>query len=129
METAVQFAEASSLQRKQVGSLLSRSGLWNLFFFSFVLPYLARAVGGRGVSAIFSVIGAAGATLLPSSTSTVVANGFHLDAWRDYCSECEEREHQFVCLMCFNPTSSLQLYTLIVYRCSCCVGVPSLRPR
>ncbi|CAE7360649.1 ZIFL2 [Symbiodinium natans] len=66
------------MSEKQVGSLLSRSGLWNLFFFSFVLPYLARAVGGRGVSAIFSVIGAAGATLLPSSTSTVVANGFHL---------------------------------------------------
>ncbi|CAE7801931.1 ZIFL1 [Symbiodinium necroappetens] len=66
------------MTEKEVGSLLSRSGLWNLFYFSFLMPRFAKALGERWVSAIFCVVGAAAATILPFCTSPLMANVVHM---------------------------------------------------
>eukprot|EP00438_Fugacium_kawagutii_P006019 Skav206677 [mRNA] locus=scaffold1895:95493:96644:- [translate_table: standard] len=67
-----------NMSEKQVGVLLARSGLWNIFYFSLVLPRLSKRLGGRCTSNIVSVLGIIFCTLLPFSTTELTANVTHL---------------------------------------------------
>ena len=66
------------MSEKQVGVLLARSGLWNIFYFSLVLPRLTTKLGGRCTSIIVSVFGTIFSVLLPFCTSELTANVAHL---------------------------------------------------
>eukprot|EP00438_Fugacium_kawagutii_P005487 Skav209955 [mRNA] locus=scaffold2335:1802:2743:- [translate_table: standard] len=69
-----------NMSEKQVGILLARSGLWNIFYFSLVLPRLSKRLGGRCTSNIVSMLGIVFCILLPFSTSELTANVTHLFA-------------------------------------------------
>ena len=67
-----------NMSQKQVGFLLARSGLWNIFYFSLVLPRLTKKLGGRCTSNLVSVVGIVFSILLPFSTGELTANLTHL---------------------------------------------------
>eukprot|EP00435_Cladocopium_sp_Y103_P023248 s1346_g5.t1 len=67
-----------NMSEKQVGFLLARSGLWNIFYFSLVLPRLTKQLGGRCTSIIVSVFGIIFSILLPLCTTELTANLAHL---------------------------------------------------
>ncbi|CAE7351736.1 ZIFL1 [Symbiodinium necroappetens] len=66
------------MSEKQVGVLLARSGLWNIFYFSLVLPRLTTRLGGRCTSIIVSVFGIIFSVWLPFCTTELTANVAHL---------------------------------------------------
>lgn len=66
------------MNEKQVGLLLARSGVWNIFYFSFILPRMTTRLGGRRTSGVVSVLGIIFSILLPFSTTEPVANVMHL---------------------------------------------------
>ncbi|CAE7361907.1 ZIFL2 [Symbiodinium sp. CCMP2456] len=66
------------MSQKEVGVLLARSGLWNIFYFSCVLPRLTTRLGGRCTSIIVSVFGIIFSALLPFCTTELTANVAHL---------------------------------------------------
>ena len=67
-----------SMSEKQVGFLLARSGCWNIFYFSMVLPRLTKTLGGRCTSIVVSVFGIIFSIVLPFCTSEWTANLAHL---------------------------------------------------
>ena len=67
-----------NMSEKQVGVLLARSGLWNIFYFSLVLPRLSARLGGRCTSSIVSIFGIIFSILLPFCTTELTANVTHL---------------------------------------------------
>ena len=66
------------MNEKQVGLLLARSGLWNIFYFSFILPRMTSFLGGRRCSLLVSLLGILFSILLPFSTTELPANVLHL---------------------------------------------------
>lgn len=67
-----------SLDEKSVGSLLCRSGIWNIFYFTWILPFCTKRFGTRCFSVATSIIAAVTAILLPFSNCIAVANVLHL---------------------------------------------------
>lgn len=67
-----------AMDEKAVGSLLCRSGVWNIFYFTWILPYCTKRFGTRCYSITTSIIAAVTAILLPFSNSIAVANVLHL---------------------------------------------------
>eukprot|EP00435_Cladocopium_sp_Y103_P039753 s1188_g10.t1 len=67
-----------NMSEKQVGFLLARSGLWNIFYFSLVLPRLTKQLGGRCTSIVVSVFGIIFSIVLPLCTTELTANLAHL---------------------------------------------------
>ena len=66
------------MSEKQVGFFLARSGLWNILYFSLLLPRLTKQLGGRCTSIIVSVFGIIFSILLPFCTTELTANLAHL---------------------------------------------------
>eukprot|EP00438_Fugacium_kawagutii_P001554 Skav232570 [mRNA] locus=scaffold1594:201548:202882:+ [translate_table: standard] len=66
------------MTEKDVGSFLCRSGLWNIIYFTWVLPWCSKRFGSRSYSVMTSVIAAALACCIPFSPTMPVANVLHL---------------------------------------------------
>ena len=66
------------MTEKSVGSLLCRSGIWNIIYFTWVLPWCTKRLGTRCYSILTSVIAGVTSCLLPFSTNIVIANVLHL---------------------------------------------------
>ncbi|CAK9064924.1 Protein ZINC INDUCED FACILITATOR-LIKE 1 (Protein ZIF-LIKE 1) [Durusdinium trenchii] len=67
-----------AMTEKSVGSLLCRSGIWNIVYFMWILPKCSKMLGTRAFSILTSGIAAVTAVLLPFSTSVAMANVLHL---------------------------------------------------
>ena len=67
-----------NMSEKQVGFFLARSGLWNILYFSLLLPRLTKQLGGRCTSIIVSAFGMIFSILLPFCTTELTANLAHL---------------------------------------------------
>ena len=66
------------MTEKSVGSLLCRSGLWNIIYFTWILPWFTKRFGTRCYSIFTSIIAGITACLLPFSPNIPVANVLHL---------------------------------------------------
>lgn len=66
------------MTEKSVGSFLCRSGLWNIIYFTWVLPWCSKRLGSRCYCIVTSVIAAVTACFLPFSPNIPVANVLHL---------------------------------------------------
>jgi len=67
------------LSEKEVGTLLSRSGLWSMVYFSFLLPLvMPRRLAPRFFSIVTSCIAGLAALILPYCTTVPTANLLHL---------------------------------------------------
>ena len=66
------------MTEKSVGSLLCRSGIWNIIYFTWILPWFTKRFGTRCYSIFTSVIAGVTACLLPFSPNIPVANVLHL---------------------------------------------------
>eukprot|EP00438_Fugacium_kawagutii_P018274 Skav222985 [mRNA] locus=scaffold1827:160037:161425:- [translate_table: standard] len=66
------------MTEKSVGSFLCRSGLWNIIYFTWVMPWFSKRFGIRCYSMVASVIAAALACCIPFSPTMPVANLLHL---------------------------------------------------
>eukprot|EP00435_Cladocopium_sp_Y103_P033880 s2542_g8.t1 len=66
------------MTEKSVGSFLCRSGLWNIIYFTWVLPWCSKRLGSRCYCVVTSVIAAVTACFLPFSPNIPVANVLHL---------------------------------------------------
>lgn len=66
------------MTEKSVGSLLCRSGLWNIIYFTWILPWFTKRFGTRCYSIFTSIIAGVTACLLPFSPNIPVANVLHL---------------------------------------------------
>ena len=66
------------MTEKSVGSLLCRSGVWNIVYFTWILPWCSKCFGSRCCSIATSLIAAVTACFLPFSPNIPVANVLHL---------------------------------------------------
>lgn len=67
------------LSEKEVGSLLSRSGLWSIIYFSFIMPSLIpKHLSPRFFSILTSCTAGVTAVLLPYASTVPLANVLHL---------------------------------------------------
>lgn len=67
------------LSEKEVGSLLSRSGLWSIIYFSFIMPSLMpKHLSPRFFSILTSCTAGVTVVLLPYATTVPLANVLHL---------------------------------------------------
>ncbi|CAE7246745.1 ZIFL1 [Symbiodinium sp. CCMP2592] len=66
------------LTEKSVGSFLCRSGLWNIIYFTWILPWCSKRFGSRCFSVVTSTIAIVTACILPFSVNIPSANVLHL---------------------------------------------------
>mmetsp|Transcript_58835 Transcript_58835/g.170692 ORF Transcript_58835/g.170692 Transcript_58835/m.170692 type:complete len:342 (-) Transcript_58835:33-1058(-) len=67
-----------ALTEAKIGSLLSRSSIWHVCFFVFVLPRATAALGLRRFAALQGVIAVATNAALPFTSSFVMANAMQM---------------------------------------------------
>ena len=66
------------MTEKTVGSFLCRSGLWNIIYFTWILPWCSKRFGSRCYSIVTSTIATVTACILPFSINIPSANVLHL---------------------------------------------------
>ena len=66
------------MTEKSVASFLCRSGIWNIVYFTWVLPWCSKRFGGRCCSILTNILAAVTACFLPFSPNMPVANVLHL---------------------------------------------------
>ncbi|CAK9089983.1 Probable peptide/nitrate transporter At3g43790 (Protein ZINC INDUCED FACILITATOR-LIKE 2) [Durusdinium trenchii] len=75
------------MSEKAVGSLLSRSALWSLIYFPYVLPTCTKRFGCRTCAALMSVIACGLAIALPFARSMPLVNVLHMLASSSFQSQ------------------------------------------
>jgi len=66
------------LSETQVGMLLSRSAIWNVLWFSMLMPFLSRRLGVRLFGVCMAIVSGSGCVVLPWARGIVSANFIHM---------------------------------------------------
>jgi len=67
-----------ALSEEELGLFLSRTGLWQVFFFTILMPKISERIGLRRFAMLASAVAGVSAVVLPLATTTMTANIVHM---------------------------------------------------